>query len=104
MSKFCALCKKSEPEIVFYKCKSRPDGHSTYCKVCNKIRAKDRYQKNPQKYKEKALRYYYQNRDKCLARQKKWMEENKDYMTVYREKHEEELKEKYRKQELGNGP
>jgi len=103
MSKVCVECKKTEPEVTFYVCKSRKDGYSTYCKACNKTRSKARYQKDSAKYKQKSLQYYYENRDKCLARQKKWLQENKDYMTVYREKHEEEVKEKYQRQEHGNG-
>jgi hypothetical protein len=43
--KFCPKCEKVLPFSAFYKDKSRPDGHSGYCKNDVKAYQRERYHK-----------------------------------------------------------
>ena len=59
----CTLCLKSKETIEFYTCKTAPSGFRYKCKDCdNKIRRL----------------HYYANREKELARVKKYEQENKE--------------------------
>lgn len=49
--------------------------------------------KNPDLYRRSALKYYSENKEKCLAKNKKWREDNKEYI-------KEKQKEQKRKRKL----
>lgn len=43
--KKCSSCKKTKQYIEFTKEKAKSDGHSAYCKECNRIKCKEKNQK-----------------------------------------------------------
>ena len=45
-TKVCPRCGRELPVTKFYKNKSRPDGLSSYCKECRKLKSKIYYSKN----------------------------------------------------------
>ncbi len=42
------------------------------------VRLEQYRKKNPQLYRDSALKYYYANKEKCSSRHKLWREQNKD--------------------------
>jgi hypothetical protein len=43
------------------------DGHQPWCKTCNRERARKAYQADPQKFRERARRYFAKNVEKKRA-------------------------------------
>ena len=84
--KICPRCGKRNPDYQFSKDQRSRDKHASVCKTC-KI--------------EEYLKYYYENKSKILARDKKYRETHKGYRSKYhkdyQEKHGKELKEKSQK-------
>ena len=49
MKKLCTTCNKEKDLDLFYKNKSRKDGHSSWCKSCDKEYNRKYYIKNKKK-------------------------------------------------------
>ena len=62
MKKICNKCKQEKELTEFYKNKKRKDGHSTWCKECDR---------------EYNQMYYKQNKDKRTQQVKEWTIEKK---------------------------
>ncbi len=79
--KTCSKCGETKPIFKFSIEKRNTDGRLGVCKVCRS---------------RESLKYYYQNRDKILIRNKEYQETNKKdrsvYFKNYREEHKEHLK------------
>ena len=75
----CSKCKVEKPEIDFNVCKSNKRGRRAACKVCVSTiyykpkrqevisRSRDWANKNPERRKENAARWYDENRDHIVA-------------------------------------
>lgn len=114
--KNCSKCNQLKPIIEFGKHKQKPDGLSSWCKLCKKEQDQLFYNKNKDKKKNIAKQYYNKNKEKVLERKnakkeyyheynKKWHQENRDYvlsrLKEYRDTHVEErklYKKKYREE------
>lgn len=48
---------------------------------------------NQQKNRMRALKYYYENRQRCLERQKEWLEGNRENFNDYRRRRRKELRQ-----------
>ena len=59
MKKLCTTCDKEKDLDLFYKNKSRKDGHSSWCKSCDK---------------EYNRKYYIKNKEKRKKQSKEWEE------------------------------
>jgi len=85
MMKTCSHCKIEKPLTEFYKNKSKNDGASSNCKVCDLERTKKWKVANPDKRREfnrewakrnrdvnrkSAAKHYIENKEKILARHK----------------------------------
>lgn len=92
--KICSTCKIEKSYSFFPKNKNRKDGYHTSCKLCRKeyneknkdlikLQEKIRYQKSPQKFRnrtieynknnpEKSKEYYLKNREKEIKRSVKY--------------------------------
>jgi len=87
--KDCWDCKKTLDLSLFFKDKTRKDGHSHQCKECvkkyNQSRkahiaklAKEKYQSNQELARQKAKEYYFNNIEKRRAYALQWKYNNKD--------------------------
>jgi len=107
--KRCTSCLSTKEFIEFPKNKSKKDGLSCYCKVCNRIiqnkytyANKDKIskknkidrEKNPEKYKERTRVFYENNRDKILEKHKKYRIENSQKRLETCKKYRDNNKEK----------
>jgi hypothetical protein len=63
--KHCKVCDTTKSIFDFPKDKSRPDGYSYTCKVCNRIRQKD--YRSRVDWAKKNRDFYWKNREKCIA-------------------------------------
>lgn len=116
-TKQCCRCGKTKSLKAFYKTAVGP---YTYCKMCTKERNQERYQankelekervstwreKNREKTRESAKRYYYNNQDKIqkykeeneeaiAARKKAWRKSNPNYQHQYYLRNKERLRKK----------
>ena len=59
--KRCSSCKKEKEDVDFYQSKTKKDGLQNCCKLCNKSRCAQAYQKDPERYR-KYSRWLYQQR------------------------------------------
>jgi hypothetical protein len=66
--KCCKLCGVSKELTAFYNCKNNADGKATACSDCTKAGLRERYRKNPEKYKARASKYFRENREHCVER------------------------------------
>ena len=68
--KTCTKCKEDKELGDFYKDKTSPDGHMSYCKVC-KCKQTNAYKANNKaKIKEESRQYYLNNKDAAKARRR----------------------------------
>lgn len=52
-TKICSRCRKELPISCFYKNKGKVDGLNCYCKICQDIKQKDFYNRNPEALRKK---------------------------------------------------
>lgn len=50
--KECYKCGQTKAWDEFNADRSRPDGHSNICKICNRLKLKNSYAKDPEKQKQ----------------------------------------------------
>lgn len=85
--KVCRRCGSSKPLDEFYTHPETRDGRNTYCKECQKAKAKQWAKDNPEKRREACRRYhaasrdvrqawYAANRSEVLEKTKKWAKSN----------------------------
>lgn len=73
--KRCPKCGEMKPASEFYKCKTRGDGLSGYCKDCTTMLMKTRYRENHAPKRRLTDReYYHKNRERCLENSKRYRE------------------------------
>jgi len=65
--KKCPHCNKNKNLSEFSKDKSRKSGRSSWCKSCLSKKQRERYKKNPSKYRKIVQKHYIKNKDKILA-------------------------------------
>lgn len=95
MEKKCCKCKKVLSVEEFYKNKSKKDGLTTECKVCNKVLKKARREANPEKVRKEGRKSYQNHKEKRIAKTKEWQENNSDLVKQYKQKNYNKNKEKY---------
>lgn len=74
MTKKCCKCKEDKDVSEFNKNKTKKDGLSTYCRICNGIRSKQYYREKKEEHLVNVTR-----------RKKITVKINKDIMTRYKE-------------------
>jgi 5-methylcytosine-specific restriction endonuclease McrA len=89
-TKVCSSCKEIKQLNEFYKSRSSSDGYQNECKLCDKLRKKNKrvddevfrtkvstynkqyskaqYAANPSKYREASKQYYLNNKPKCFIK------------------------------------
>lgn len=91
ITKVCSCCSKVLPIAEFHKMKKCLYGVRSKCKFCVSLDRRKAYRENPDTIKDLQLNYYYKNKDKVLARQK-----------IYRENNVEKVKLSYKKSRSKN--
>lgn len=91
-------CGKTFPRTPEYwhKAKGNADGLMNICKECNRAKAKQWADSNPEKVKENKKRYHQENAEHIRAKTKKWYRENTERARATIKKHYQENKEAYR--------
>jgi len=91
MNKQCTKCKEVKPITEFTKHKTRPDGHHSHCKQCNKEyrkankeRIKAKRDTNKESMKDYCISYYQQNVERLKKRRIERYKANKEAERQYR--------------------
>lgn len=111
--KKCCKCGAEKPFIEFHKQAASKDGFGKECRACCKVRKREEYLRNKQKYLDKAKSYRekfpekvseakklcYQNKiDQYKQNHRKYYQENKEAVLVqaaeYREANKEEIRKR----------
>lgn len=74
--KICTKCGDTKPFGEFHKHKASKDGLKSRCKECNTRDAVEYAQRNKDKVAERVAKWQKENRDKCNANQRRWVERN----------------------------
>lgn len=95
--KRCPKCGETKSIDEFYKNKSRKDGHSAWCKVCDNANNK-RYVQNNREHMREYERYdYYKNHEDHKRRRREYVKNNKEKIkqtqTKYYQKNREQILE-----------
>lgn len=101
MTKKCPKCAEEKLKVEFYSNRAAHDNLSTYCKVCQNLLAKIRYQSNPSKYIN-AQKTRMENPSR-KASYKEWKDEyNKLYNKEWKSKNRERIRLYEREQRKHN--
>lgn len=121
-NKVCADCQEQKPLDDFHRSKRHSKGRHPYCKECRKVHKKKEYEKSKDERKQwrdenkdvvsqRNKSYYWKNRDKELARNKEWRENNdraeynRDYLENNRDKvYSHVYRRRARKLQIPNEP
>jgi hypothetical protein len=100
-NKRCAKCQETKPQEMFNRNRTAVDGREHYCKPCKKKQVSKWYEENPdyasmyrEEYKKKTgddgltyhQRWYMQNRDNIIKKQKEYRERNKGKLKRWKDK------------------
>lgn len=84
--KTCKICKEEKPEEDFYFYTYYKDKRMAACKRCHISRQKRIYQSRKGYYQAKAKAWYAQNKDRCRANRRRFIEANPNYQKEYYKK------------------
>jgi len=88
--KYCYKCKQSKELDLFGKNKSRKDGLADECRPCKQEQDRDYALRNREKAKDRASKWYYQNKEYALQKNKtysiEWRKYNKDRHAAHENK------------------
>ncbi len=77
--KKCNVCLKKKIKSEFHKDKSRKDGLSNRCKICDNKKRSEYHQKNKEKMNLYRSKYRLKNLDSEQAREKQYSDRHKQY-------------------------
>jgi hypothetical protein len=92
-TKVCNKCNLEKQITDFYKDKQKKDGLTSICKICKNNILKIYKEQNPDKVKESKRKEYLKNIEKYRNQNKKWKNENPDYMIKYLKNYYDENKQ-----------
>jgi len=92
-TKVCSKCNEEKKVCEFYKDKQKKDGLTSTCKICKNNILKIYKEQNPDKVKESKQKEYLKNIEKYRNQNKKWKNENPDYMIKYLKNYYDENKQ-----------
>ena len=82
--KSCKRCGQSKPITEFNKNSQNRDKLNTCCKECKRSEHRERYAKNPERYKGYQKKYYRNNSDRVAERHLEWVNKNRNYLAEYK--------------------
>ena len=80
-TKVCKTCRTIKHITEFYKDKSRYDGYTYICKICNKDQREEYVEQNKDNISEHNKQYRELNKGKIAEHQKEYRELNKDKLS-----------------------
>jgi hypothetical protein len=99
--KKCPKCGNLKEFIDFNTNCSRVDGHSDWCKICNRINSKTRKDANRPKVRKDAQLYHSKNKENINKKHREHYitvkEERLEYQKIYRKTHKEQVNENRRR-------
>ena len=107
MDKICNKCNISKPLVEFNKNKSKVDGYHVWCKKCISNNNKKLYIKNEERIKDNTNKYYHENKNIVLSKQKthrnkpeikakqagyikEWVNQNKSHYKQYQKQYKKQ--------------
>lgn len=93
LTKKCTKCQEIKLLSAFSKDKSRKDGLSHYCRICDRNKVKSYVKANQKKVKEYRQSYYQANIDEIAEDRKRYYQENHDKISKRRDCYYQENKE-----------
>ena len=92
MRKKCPSCGNFKDGSEFYKSSASKNGLSSYCKLCAKKKATERYNKDPEKVQADARRWARRNPSAAMASAYAWKKRNPDKVKAAAKKYYEKKK------------
>lgn len=92
--KRCSGCGVVKSLDSYSRNRTRPDGHTSWCKECESARKRRYREKNRDKVLEGKRRYYEENRDKVLDYHRRYREENRDKLLEHKRRYHWENRDK----------
>jgi len=77
VTKVCARCKKEKDVGEFATDNKARDGYQSYCKDCQRQVYREWKEKNRQRYREGALKWYYRHKQEVINYQRKYRKDRK---------------------------
>jgi len=74
--KQCTECRERKSLNDFHKDSSKKSGYKSRCKVCECQVVRERYNSNPEKFRERSRQFRNENLEKAAERFSKWRNEN----------------------------
>jgi hypothetical protein len=94
--KRCTKCGIKRDENEFYKSKSNVDGLHNSCKICWKLRRKEKYIEKREQVRIQCRKYYLANQEELKKRSRLYQKKERTQKTrEYREKNPEKYKARY---------
>ncbi len=97
--KKCPKCGQTKDIGEFYKCKSRRDGFTSWCKECSNTSHKNYVENNREQLREYDREEYYKNRERHLENRRKSNERNKEKIKKARKVYYKNNKERILEQD-----
>jgi len=91
--KICSKCKIRKSFKYFYRQKSSKDGRGSYCILCSKNSSKNRYWKNPEKYRNDTKKYIENNKEKYLKYNIEYRKNNSEYFLKKKRQYQKDRQE-----------
>jgi hypothetical protein len=85
-AKVCIKCNVEKPLTEFWRHPDYLDGHQSTCKICASAHRRQKYRDEMsfrESAKEDARKYYHENRERCLLRNKEWVKRNREKALQY---------------------
>lgn len=87
MEKVCRICNITKPLSEFYKHHITKDGYKHFCKLCDKLKAKNYYEGHKDLIVKRALEYQAKNKEERSSYKKEWYKKNKERISQLRKDH-----------------
>lgn len=83
--KKCSCCQEIKPFSDYTKSKSNKDGHGIYCKPCRKVKKREEYEINRERYLANAKKYRIENPEKVSeAKKQSYLKKPEYYKQMHR--------------------
>lgn len=86
-TKTCACCKQTKPKTEFNKASNTKDKFSVYCKICKRLKDKNRRLQNLEVVRQRDRDYMANNKEAKAASDSKYREANKEKLSQHKKEY-----------------